>query len=87
MIETMVTEVLRELSSAPIEKRAISNHDVLSEAYDYGSAFSWGMRIDLGGLVILLISGTASVDERGRTIHVGDVLPRRGGHSRTLRGC
>jgi enamine deaminase RidA (YjgF/YER057c/UK114 family) len=72
MMET-VEDLLRELSSAPVEKRAISNHDVLNEAHDYGSAFSRGMRIDLGGLVILLISGTASVDERGRTIHVGDV--------------
>ncbi len=28
-------------------KRAITNHAVLNEAYDYGSAFSRGMRIDL----------------------------------------
>jgi enamine deaminase RidA (YjgF/YER057c/UK114 family) len=44
----------------------------LNEAYDYGSAFSRGMRIDLNGLTILLISGTASIDEEGRTVHVGD---------------
>jgi enamine deaminase RidA (YjgF/YER057c/UK114 family) len=30
------------------------------------------MRIDLNGLVILLISGTASIDENGATIHIGD---------------
>jgi enamine deaminase RidA (YjgF/YER057c/UK114 family) len=30
------------------------------------------MRIDLNGLVILLISGTASIDEQGRSIHIGD---------------
>ena len=30
------------------------------------------MRIDLNGLTILLISGTASIDEQGRTVHVGD---------------
>jgi 2-iminobutanoate/2-iminopropanoate deaminase len=30
------------------------------------------MRIDLNGLTIILISGTASIDEQGRTVHVGD---------------
>ena len=31
------------------------------------------MRIDLKGLTILLISGTASIDEAGNTVHVGDL--------------
>jgi enamine deaminase RidA (YjgF/YER057c/UK114 family) len=31
------------------------------------------MRIDLGNVVILLISGTASIDEQGRSIHIGDL--------------
>ncbi|MGA8153827.1 MAG: Rid family hydrolase [Terriglobales bacterium] len=59
---------------APVEKRAITNLSVLNEAYDYArpSSFSRGMRIDLDGLVILLISGTASIDEHGTTVHVGD---------------
>jgi len=58
-----------------IAKRAISNPSVLNEAYDYArpSSFSRGMRIDLDGLVILLISGTASIDEHGVTVHVGDL--------------
>ena len=30
------------------------------------------MRIDLNGLVILLISGTASIDEHGESVHIGD---------------
>jgi len=30
------------------------------------------MRIDIGDVVILLISGTASIDEHGQTVHVGD---------------
>ena len=66
-------------SSQPLDilavlKRAISNHSVLNEAFDYPkpSSFSRGMRIDLDGLVILLISGTASIDEHGATVHVGD---------------
>jgi len=59
---------------APVEKRAITNHSVLNEAYNYArpSSFSRGMRIDANGLVILLISGTASIDEHGASIHIGD---------------
>jgi 2-iminobutanoate/2-iminopropanoate deaminase len=69
-----VQELLEEVTNAPVEKRAITNLGVLNEAYDYAkpSSFSRGMRIDLNGLVILLISGTASIDENGVTLHVGD---------------
>jgi enamine deaminase RidA (YjgF/YER057c/UK114 family) len=66
-------ELLAEVTTAPVVKRAITNHSVLNEAYAYGSAFSRGMRIDLNGLTILLISGTASIDDEGRTVHVGDL--------------
>jgi enamine deaminase RidA (YjgF/YER057c/UK114 family) len=67
-----VAELLQEITNAPVEKRAITNLNVLNEAYAYGSAFSRGMRIDLNGLTILLISGTASIDDAGNTVHVGD---------------
>ncbi len=69
-----VQELLEEVTAAPVEKRAITNLHVLNEAYDYAkpSSFSRGMRIDLNGLVVLLISGTASIDENGATLHVGD---------------
>ena len=67
-------ELLQNLAALPVEKRAITNLRVLNEAYDYSkpSSFVRGMRIDLNGLVILLISGTASIDEDGRSIHIGD---------------
>jgi enamine deaminase RidA (YjgF/YER057c/UK114 family) len=67
-------DLLSELAKAPVAKRAITNLRALSEAYHYPrpSAFSRGMRIDLNGLAILLISGTASVDEHGQSIHIGD---------------
>jgi 2-iminobutanoate/2-iminopropanoate deaminase len=68
-----VAELLSEIATGPVTKRAITNHRVLNEAYDYGSAFSRGMRIDLKGLTILLISGTASIDDAGNTVHVGDL--------------
>ncbi len=68
-----VADLLNEIATGLVRKRAITNHKVLNEAYDYGSAFSRGLRIDIGGLTILLISGTASVDDQGRTVHVGDL--------------
>ena len=69
-----VQELLSEVATAAIEKRPITNLEVLNEAYDYAkpSSFVRGMRLDLKGLVILLISGTASIDEAGNTVHVGD---------------
>jgi len=68
-----IAELLQEVTTKPIVKRAITNLNTLNEAYDYGSAFSRGMRIELGSVVILLISGTASIDDQGRTLHVGDL--------------
>ena len=68
-----VEELLAEVTTAPVVMRAITNHSVLNEAYAYGSAFSRGMRIDLSGLTVLLISGTASIDDEGRTVHTGDL--------------
>ncbi|MGB2668342.1 MAG: Rid family hydrolase [Candidatus Acidiferrum sp.] len=79
-----IVELLKAVAHTPIQKRAISNQSVLNEAYAYPkpSSFSRGMRIDLGGLTILLISGTASIDEHGKTVHVGDL---RAQVRRTLR--
>src|SRR5258708_23260251 len=67
-------EILESIAQAPIQKRAMTNHGVLNEAYAYAkpSSFSRGMRIDLNGLTILLISGTASIDESGTSVHIGD---------------
>ena len=69
-----LSEILETIAHAPIKKRAMTNHGVLNEAYAYAkpSSFSRGMRIDLNGLTILLISGTASIDEQGVSVHIGD---------------
>lgn len=71
---TTIAEVLEGIAHAPVKKRAISNLGVLNEAFCYAkpSSFSRGMRIDLNGLTILLISGTASIDEQGISVHIGD---------------
>jgi 2-iminobutanoate/2-iminopropanoate deaminase len=68
------SEVLETIAKAPVQKCAMTNHGVLNEAYAYAkpSSFARGMRIDLNGLTILLISGTASIDEHGASVHIGD---------------
>jgi len=67
-------QILKDIGVLPVQKRAITALQVLNEAYDYPrpSSFSRGLRIDLNGLTILLISGTASIDEQGQSIHIGD---------------
>ncbi|HUV71243.1 MAG TPA: Rid family hydrolase [Terracidiphilus sp.] len=69
-----IAEILETIAQGPVKKRAITNHNVLNEAFAYAkpSSFSRGIRIDLNGLTILLISGTASIDEKGVSVHVGD---------------
>lgn len=58
-----------------ITKRPIENKNVLNEAYDYASKVSFvrGMRVDLDNCTMLFISGTASVNEEGQSIHEGDI--------------
>jgi enamine deaminase RidA (YjgF/YER057c/UK114 family) len=58
----------------PVRKQAIRAPEVLNEAYDYSrpSSFTRGMRVELPGATMLFLSGTASVDEQGRTVHPGD---------------
>jgi enamine deaminase RidA (YjgF/YER057c/UK114 family) len=72
----MVSDILDEIAAAhAIDKKAISAPEILNEAYDYTkpSSFSRGLRIELGNVVILFVSGTASVDEAGRSLHIGDI--------------
>ena len=44
----------------------------LNEAWTYGADFSRGLRVEQEGEVMLYLSGTASIDESGKTVHVGD---------------
>lgn len=44
----------------------------LSEAWTYGADFSRGLRVADANKVTFYVSGTASIDEAGRTVHVGD---------------
>jgi 2-iminobutanoate/2-iminopropanoate deaminase len=58
-----------------IKKHPISNEAVLNEALDYPRrvSFARGMRVELDNCIMLFISGTASVNERGESVHPGDL--------------
>jgi 2-iminobutanoate/2-iminopropanoate deaminase len=58
----------------PLPRRAVSAPTVLNEAYAYDkpSSFSRALTFDIAGTSMMLVSGTASVNERGETVHVGD---------------
>jgi len=58
----------------PIEKHVVHAPHVINEAYNYQkpSSFSRALRLDLGEYRILLVSGTASVNEEGKAEHIGD---------------
>jgi 2-iminobutanoate/2-iminopropanoate deaminase len=58
----------------PIEKHVVHIPNTLNEAYNYQkpSSFSRALRLDFGGYKVLLISGTASVNEEGKAEYIGD---------------
>ena len=47
--------------------------EYLNPTYEYGVAFERGTRVDYGDRRHLLISGTASIDNRGEVVHPGDI--------------
>ncbi len=65
-------DVLSVARATEIKKKEIRAPEALNDPIEYGSAFSRGIRVELNDIVILFISGTASVDEHGRSVHVGD---------------
>ncbi|HSW49888.1 MAG TPA: Rid family hydrolase [Bryobacteraceae bacterium] len=68
-------QVLADIAQATsIHKKPISALEALNEAYNYSrpSSFSRGLRLDLGNIALLLISGTASIGEHGETLYPGD---------------
>jgi enamine deaminase RidA (YjgF/YER057c/UK114 family) len=70
-----IEELLQQAAgAAAVQRRNISAPSALNEAFAYPRpiSFSRGLRIDLNGVVILLISGTASIDENGEPVHIGD---------------
>lgn len=58
----------------PIEKHVVHAPHTINEAYNYlkPSSFSRALRLDLGDYKVVVISGTASVNEEGQPEHIGD---------------
>jgi len=58
-----------------MQMRPMKAPHTLNEAYEYDKPvpFSRGTRVDIKGTAMLFISGTASVDERGQSVHQGDL--------------
>jgi enamine deaminase RidA (YjgF/YER057c/UK114 family) len=52
--------------------RTVMTSPTLNEAAQYGADFVRGMKMVETNKVALHVSGTASIDEQGRTAHVGD---------------
>ena len=73
---TIIDSVYPDVHSErpPIEKHVVHAPNTINEAYDYQkpSSFSRALKLDLGGYKVLLISGTASVNEEGKPEHIGD---------------
>jgi enamine deaminase RidA (YjgF/YER057c/UK114 family) len=53
--------------------KTVMTSPTLNEASEYGADFVRGLRVQEANKAALLVSGTASIDEHGRTVHDGDV--------------
>jgi enamine deaminase RidA (YjgF/YER057c/UK114 family) len=53
--------------------RTVMTSPTLNEAGEYGADFVRGMKVVEANRTALYVSGTASIDEQGRTAHVGDL--------------
>ncbi|MAJ61491.1 MAG: hypothetical protein CBC48_17005 [bacterium TMED88] len=61
------------LPESVIRHKRPMSASTLNEAPTYGADFVRGMRVEDGKRVSLYVSGTASIDEEGRTAHVGNI--------------
>jgi 2-iminobutanoate/2-iminopropanoate deaminase len=73
MITETVIPAVHE-NRPPLQKHVTHAPNVINEAYNYKkpSSFSRALRLDFGDYKVLLISGTASVNEEGKPEHIGD---------------
>jgi enamine deaminase RidA (YjgF/YER057c/UK114 family) len=64
------------LATRPLEGRELSverlYNPLQNEAPEYGSSFSRGLSVATDRCRYFLVSGTASIDEQGNTVHAGD---------------
>jgi enamine deaminase RidA (YjgF/YER057c/UK114 family) len=67
-----VALAIQAVRASPPPAVAPMSTPALNEAWCYGADFSRGLRVRDTNRVTLHVSGTASIDEKGRTAHVGD---------------
>jgi enamine deaminase RidA (YjgF/YER057c/UK114 family) len=58
--------------------RSVMTSPTLNEAMEYGADFVRGMKVIEANKIALHVSGTASIDEDGRTAHIGDLEAQAG---------
>jgi len=49
------------------------NAKTMNEAPEYGSSFSRGMTVAHNGWTTAYVSGTASINDHGEVVHIGDI--------------
>ena len=57
----------------PLEQRYLYARTHLNPTSEYGVTFERGVRVDYAGRAHCIISGTASIDNKGQIVHPGDV--------------
>ncbi len=62
------------VSKGPLRRSPFNRlrNPLQNEATAYGSAFARGARVDFRGGALVYLAGTASIDETGQSVHVGD---------------
>jgi enamine deaminase RidA (YjgF/YER057c/UK114 family) len=64
------------IATRPLEGQELSverlHNPLQNEAPEYGSSFSRGLSVATNRCRYFLVSGTASIDEQGNTVHAGD---------------
>ena len=63
---------LQAISPRPADLEIMTT-PYLNEAWSYGADFSRGLRVVRANGVVLHLSGTASIDEAGNSLHLGDL--------------
>lgn len=69
---TLDVIAIRSLNDRPFQVSRLRNPQQ-NEATDYGSAFSRGVSITTERCKYIFVSGTASIDEQGKSVHPGDM--------------
>lgn len=62
------------LGISPTQQRYLYGATHLNPTYEYGVTFERGTAIDFGDRTHAYISGTASINNRGEVVHVGDII-------------